>query len=228
MEDPEVDLDLLEELLSITDFDCFDLLQTNTSTSFSTFSNSDDPGRPLCSVVRPSSSAGVELEAEGPVPTVRQRLSHALRYIKESHRDSDLLVQIWIPVMRGEKQILTTHGQPFLLDSDCRSLVDYRTASTRYQFMADEGSHRAVGLPGRVFLEKLPEWSPDVRFFSSYEYPRLRDAQRFDVRGTIALPIFEKEKRSCLGVVELVMTKQKVNYSSDIETICNALQVSSY
>lgn len=224
MEDPEVDLELLEELISRPDFDFFDLLQTNTSTS-----NFDDrvaaaaAGRPLCSVVRPSSSTGVESE----VPTVRQRLSRAVRYIKESHRDSDILVQIWIPVTRGDEQILTTYGQPFLLDSDCRSLVDYRTASTRYQFMADEGSHRAVGLPGRVFLEKLPEWSPDVRFFNSYEYPRLRDAQRFDVRGTIALPIFEKEKRSCLGVVELVMTTQKVNYSSDIETICNALQVSS-
>lgn len=169
-----------------------------------------------------------QIQPKDPVPSVKQRLSHALRYIMESHRDSDILVQIWIPVMKGNKQILTTHGQPFLLDFDCQSLANYRTASTRYQFMADEGSHQAVGLPGRVFLEKLPEWSPDVRFFSSDEYPRLRDAQQFDVRGTIAMPIFEKENRSCLGVVELVMTTQKVNYSSDIEKICNALQVSSY
>ncbi|KAG6515694.1 protein NLP1-like [Zingiber officinale] len=229
MEDSGVDLDLLDELLSGPDLDCSDeLLQTNTSsTPLSTFSNFDD----RVAVLRPSSTGfGYEpdmiwqIQTKDPVPTVEQRLNHALRYIMESHRDSHILVQIWIPVMRGDKQILTTHGQPFSLDLACQSLANYRTASTRYQFMADEGSHQAVGLPGRVFLEKLPEWSPDVRFFSSYEYPRLRDAQQFDVRGTIALPIFEKENRSCLGVVELVMTTQKVNYSSDIEKICNALQ----
>lgn len=159
-------------------------------------------------------------------PTMKQRLSYALRYIKESHGDGDVLVQIWVPVMRGNQQVLTTCGQPFLLDLNCQGLVRYRSVSTRYQFLADESSREAVGLPGRVFLGKLPEWTPDVRYFSSCEFPRVSDAQRYEVCGTIAVPIFEKDSRSCLGVVEVVMTTQKVNYSSDVEIICNALQVS--
>ncbi|CAL9094916.1 unnamed protein product [Musa textilis] len=157
-------------------------------------------------------------------PTMKQRLSYALRHIKESHGDGDVLVQIWVPVMRGNQQVLTTCGQPFLLDLNCQGLVEYRSVSTRYQFLADESSHEAVGLPGRVFLGKLPEWTPDVRYFSSCEFPRVSDAQRYEVCGTIALPIFDKDSRSCLGVVEVVMTTQKVNYSSDFEIICNALR----
>ncbi|WOL16829.1 protein NLP1-like isoform X1 [Canna indica] len=164
-----------------------------------------------------------QIQPKGPVCSVEQRLNCALRYIKEAHKDDHVLVQIWVPVMRGNRQVLTTCGQPFSLDFSCQSLVNYRSVSTRYQFLADENSHEAVGLPGRVFLGKLPEWTPDVRYFSSSEYPRVSDAQRYDVRGTIALPIFEKDKRTCLGVIEVVMTTQKVNYSSDIENICNAL-----
>lgn len=251
MEDSGVDLDLLDELLSGPDFDYSGFQQTSTATSFAPFSPSNflpvvtriddrvDAGRPVFSV-QSSTQVGLVAEDFGyepdkiwqtqpndPMSTVKQRLNHALRYIKDSHKDGDVLVQVWVPVMRGEKQVLTTCDQPFFLDVNCQRLVNYRSASTRYQFLADEESHQAVGLPGRVFLWKLPEWSPDVRFFSSYEYPRVKDAQQYDVRGTIALPVFDKDNQSCLGVVELVMTTQKVNYSSDIEKICNALQVSS-
>ncbi|CAL9161821.1 unnamed protein product [Musa hybrid cultivar] len=157
-------------------------------------------------------------------PTMKQRLSYALRYIKESNGDGDILVQIWVPVMRGNQQVVTTCGQPFLLESNCQGLVKYRSVSTRYQFLADENSREAVGLPGRVFLGKLPEWTPDVRYYSSCEFHRVSDAQRYEVCGTIALPIFEMDSRSCLGVVEVVMMTQKVNYSSDFQIICNALQ----
>lgn len=248
MEDSGVDLDLLDELLSGPDFDYSGFQQTSTATSFAPFSPSNflpvvtriddrvDAGRPVFSV-QSSTQVGLVAEDFGyepdkiwqtqpndPMSTVKQRLNHALRYIKDSHKDGDVLVQVWVPVMRGEKQVLTTCDQPFFLDVNCQRLVNYRSASTRYQFLADEESHQAVGLPGRVFLWKLPEWSPDVRFFSSYEYPRVKDAQQYDVRGTIALPVFDKDNQSCLGVVELVMTTQKVNYSSDIEKICNALQ----
>ncbi|URD82423.1 RWP-RK domain [Musa troglodytarum] len=161
---------------------------------------------------------------KGETGSVEQRLRYVLKHIKESQREGDVLVQMWAPAMRGNQRVVTTCGQPFLLDFNCQRLVNYRSVSTRYQFLADESSHEAVGLPGRVFLGRLPEWTPDVRYFSSFEYPRVGDAQRYDVRGTIALPIFERNGRSCLGVVEVVMTTQKVNYSYDLENICNALQ----
>ncbi|KAG6507242.1 hypothetical protein ZIOFF_032584 [Zingiber officinale] len=226
MEESGIDLDLLDELLSGTDFDYSDFQQTSTSTSLAPSSPSNfvtvDAGRPVFAAVQSSTQVGLVAEGFSYEPdkiwqtqpnnsmsTVKQRLNYALRYIKESHKDGDVLVQVWVPVKRRGKQVLTTCGQPFFLDSNCQRLINYRSASTRYQFLADEDSHQAVGLPGRVFLWKLPEWSPDVRFFSSYEYPRVKDAQQYDVRGTIALPVFEKDNQSCLGVVELVMTTQK-------------------
>lgn len=169
-----------------------------------------------------------QIQPKGETGSVEQRLRYVLKYIKESQREGDVLVQMWVPAMRGNQQVVTTCGQPFLLDFNCQRLVNYRSVSTRYQFLADESSREAVGLPGRVFLGRLPEWTPDVRYFSSFEYPRVGDAQRYDVRGTIALPIFERNSPSCLGVVEVVMTTQKVNYSYDLENICNALQVSPH
>ncbi|XP_074573564.1 protein NLP1-like [Curcuma longa] len=236
MEDSGVDLDLLDELLSWPDFDYSDFHPSNFLPVVPRIDDRVDAGRPVFAV-QSSTQVGLvgddfgyepdkiwQTQHNNPMSTVKQRLNHALRFIKESHKDGDVLVQVWVPVMRGGKQVLTTCGQPFFLDFNCERLVNYRSASTRYQFLADEDSHQAVGLPGRVFLWKLPECSPDVRFFSSYEYPRVKDARQYDVRGTIALPVFEKDSQSCLGVVELVMTTQKVNYSSDIEKICNAFQ----
>ncbi|KAK1326791.1 Protein NLP1 [Acorus calamus] len=129
-----------------------------------------------------------------------------------------------MPISRGGRHVLTTHGQPFSLNPCCERLVNYRTVSVGYHFSAEEGSDEALGLPGRVFVGKVPEWTPDVQYFSSYEYPRVNHAQMYDVRGTLALPFFEGGSRSCLGVVEVVMTTQKINYRDDLENICNALQ----
>ncbi|KAJ0967948.1 hypothetical protein J5N97_024865 [Dioscorea zingiberensis] len=164
------------------------------------------------------------VQPRSPFVSIRDRLNHALRWIKESSGDGNVLVQVWTPIKQGNQRVLTTHGQPFSLDPNCDRLVNYRTVSTSYQFSAEENSNVAVGLPGRVFLGKMPEWTPDVQYFSVSEYPRVGHAHQYDVRGSIALPIFEQDSRSCIGVVEMVMTSQKVNYSSDVENICKALE----
>lgn len=162
---------------------------------------------------------------QSPASSVKERLLHALRYIRESTKDGDVLVQIWVPTNREGRIVLTTSGQPFSLNPYCQRLVNYRTISTNYLFSAEEDSSMAIGLPGRVFLGRLPEWTPDVRYFSSEEYPRVDFAQRYDVRGTLALPVFERGSQACLGVVEVVMTTQNIDYHPELENICNALQV---
>lgn len=156
--------------------------------------------------------------------TVEERLVRAINYVKDSLNDVDVLIQIWVPTRIGDRYVLTTCDQPFTLDLNCQRLVNYRTISTRYRFSAEENSNEALGLPGRVFLGRVPEWTPDVRYFSISEYPRLNAAQRYDVRGSVGLPVFERNSRSCLGVVEMMLTTQKINYSAELENICNALQ----
>ncbi|KAL8158859.1 hypothetical protein V2J09_000396 [Rumex salicifolius] len=160
----------------------------------------------------------------GPSSTVKERLTGAIRNFLSLTRDRSVLVQIWLPVRRGVKNYLTTIEQPYLYDPTSLSLANYRNISENYQFSADADSKEGLGLPGRVFLGKEPEWTPDVRFFRQDEYPRVNHAQICDVRGSIALPVFEKGSGSCLGVVEIVTTTQKITYRPELETVCKALE----
>ncbi|KAF3796180.1 NLP1 protein [Nymphaea thermarum] len=158
------------------------------------------------------------------VSSIKQRLLQALRNIKDKSSDGDVLVQIWVPVKNRDALVLTTCGQPFALNPSSRRLMDYRTISAEFFFSAESGTKLAVGLPGRVFLGQLPEWTPDVQYYSSSEFPRVDHASRFDVHGTLAVPVFEQGCPSCLGVVEVAMTTQKINFSPEIDKICEALQ----
>ncbi|GFQ01852.1 protein nlp5 [Phtheirospermum japonicum] len=157
---------------------------------------------------------------------IKKRLVRAISHLKDSLIDKDVLIQIWVPVKKGGRQVLTTNNQPFSLDPSCKNLAEYRDVSRNYQFAADRDSidKDFVGLPGRVFLNKLPEWTPDVRFFKREEYPRVTHAQQYDVRGSLALPVFERGSGNCLGVVEIVTTSQKLNYRPELENVCRALE----
>lgn len=156
--------------------------------------------------------------------SVMDRLIWALGHIRDCSRDKDILLQLWVPINRDGRRVLSTTNQPFLLDLNCPRLANYREVSVKYQFPANEDSKEIFGLPGRVFADKVPEWTPDVRFFRSEEYPRVEHAQQYDVRGTLAVPVFEQGSRNCLGVIEVVMTTQKIKYRSELESVCNALE----
>lgn len=156
---------------------------------------------------------------------VMERLIWALEYLKGCTREKDFLLQIWVPVNRGGRRVLSTSGQPFSLDLNSPRLANYRDISVTYQFSAEEGSKEFLGLPGRVFIGKVPEWTPDVRLFSREEYPRVVYAQRYDVRGSLAVPVFEQGSSSCLGVIEVITTSQKIDYKPELESVCKALEV---
>ncbi|XP_022748555.1 protein NLP2-like isoform X2 [Durio zibethinus] len=163
-------------------------------------------------------------QSESGSSSVKKRLMQAIGYLKESTKDRDVLIQIWVPVKREGKHVLTTEGQPYSLNTNCKSLESFRDVSKSYNFPAEEDSKESVGLPGRVFLEKLPEWTPDVRFFGSDEYPRINFAHKYNVGGSLALPVFERASGTCLGVVEIVTTTQKINYHPELEHVCKALE----
>lgn len=159
--------------------------------------------------------------------SVKQRLMMAIEYLRECTKDKDVLIQIWIPVKKEGRQVLTTDEQPFSMGLSSRGLESYRNVSRAYEFPADGITKESIGLPGRVFLAKLPEWTPDVRFFQSEEYPRIDHARKCDVRGSMAVPVFARGSGTCLGVVEMVTTSSKINYRPDLEIVCKALEVSS-
>ncbi|KAJ1385008.1 RWP-RK domain [Sesbania bispinosa] len=154
---------------------------------------------------------------------IKERMTQALRYFKEL-TELNVLAQVWAPVRNGNRYVLTTSGQPFVLDPHSNGLHQYRTVSLMYMFSADGENDGTLGLPGRVFQQKLPEWTPNVLYYSSKEYPRRDHAQHYNVRGTLALPVFEPSLQSCVGVLELIMTSPKINYAPEVEKICKALE----
>ncbi|KEH36316.1 putative transcription factor Nin-like family [Medicago truncatula] len=160
--------------------------------------------------------------------SITEKLIRALKWIKDFNRNKDMLIQIWVPVNRGDdRPILRANDLPFSLESRSLNLAKYREISVRYQFSAEveDSKELVAGLPGRVYRDKIPEWTPDVRFFRSDEYPRVDHAQECDVHGTLAVPVFEQGSRTCLGVIEVVMTTQQSNYGRELETVCKALEV---
>ncbi|XVE64653.1 hypothetical protein DITRI_Ditri07aG0117800 [Diplodiscus trichospermus] len=154
---------------------------------------------------------------------IKERMTQALRYFKES-TEQHVLAQVWAPVKSGGRYVLTTSGQPFVLDPHSNGLHQYRMVSLTYMFSVDGESDRQLGLPGRVFRQKLPEWTPNVQYYSSKEYSRLDHALHYNVRGTLALPVFEPSRQSCVGVLELIMTSQKINYAPEVDKVCKALE----
>ncbi|KAI3822098.1 hypothetical protein L1987_09679 [Smallanthus sonchifolius] len=154
---------------------------------------------------------------------IKERMTMALRYFIELG-EKHVLAQVWAPVKNKGRYVLTTSGQPFVLDPNCTGLHQYRMASLMYMFSVDGETDGVLGLPARVFRHKLPEWTPNVQYYSDKEYQRLNHALNYDVRGTLALPVFEPSGQSCVGVLELILTSQKINYAPEVDKVCKALE----
>ncbi|MED6121166.1 hypothetical protein PIB30_027651 [Stylosanthes scabra] len=154
---------------------------------------------------------------------IKERMTQALRHFKQL-TEQNFLAQVWAPVRNGNRYALTTSGQPFVLDPHSNGLHQYRTVSLMYMFPVDGENDEILGLPGRVFQQKLPEWTPNVQYYTSREYSRRNHAQHYNVRGTLALPVFESPGQSCVGVIELIMTSEKVNYAPEVDKVCKALE----
>ncbi|CAN8276835.1 unnamed protein product [Cochlearia groenlandica] len=125
------------------------------------------------------------------------------------------------------KRLLSAENQPYSIShSQSQSLSLYREVSTSNNFAAEEANHSSdkqqVGLPGRVFMRKMPKWTPDVRFFKSEEYPRVVYARRYNVIASLALPIFQETSGNCVAVMEMVTTHHSIEYASQLHNIYHA------
>lgn len=161
---------------------------------------------------------------ESPSLSLRDRLLQAVRFVGRLR--ADVLVQVWMPLVQqtsAQKRVLTTRDQPYVLERKNDQLWLFRSASEDFEFGAEVGS-ADLGLPGRVFVHQMPEWSPNVQMYSSQEYLRHAEAQRCDVRGSLALPVLDPATRQCVAVIELVGCGEKVQWSSDVEIVSRALQ----
>ncbi|KAH7424572.1 hypothetical protein KP509_11G013900 [Ceratopteris richardii] len=153
-----------------------------------------------------------------------ERLHAALRiYLTLSK--GDVLVQVWLPQKNGKHTVLTTERQPFVLGRPIDCLSSYRELSLQYTFSVEERDPDALpGLPGRVFQKKAPEWTPNVQLYKKTEYLRVDDAERCNVRGSLAVPVLDTSNGICMAVIELVMVLEKMDYRTEMEDLLRALQ----
>lgn len=152
--------------------------------------------------------------------SLAERMLRALSLFKESS-GSGILAQVWMPIKHDNGFHLSTSEQPFLLD---QILSGYREVSRWFTFSAEEAPGSFPGLPGRVFMSGLPEWTSNVGYYNKFEYLRAEYAHNHEVRGSLAVPIFDPKEGSCCAVLELVTTKEKPDFDSEMDSVCNALQ----
>ncbi|CAL9200863.1 unnamed protein product [Musa hybrid cultivar] len=153
--------------------------------------------------------------------SLTERMLKALLLFKESSC-SGILAQVWMPTVQGDQYVLSTSDQPFLLD---KNLAGYREVSRNFIFYLKEAPGMFTGLPGRVFVSRMPEWTSNVTYYKKNEYMRVDDAVNHQVRGSLAMPVLDPCEGSCCAVLELVTTVAKPNFNTEMENICNALQV---
>lgn len=158
-------------------------------------------------------------------PPFEERMFKALSLFKES-AGGGILAQLWVPVKEGDHLKLSTSEQPYVLD---HMLATYREISRRFTFAARDEPGLSLGLPGRVYTSKIPEWTSNVGYYSKDEYLRVQHAVENQVCGLVAIPIFSgnPHETSCSAVLELVSLKEKANFDLEMEDVCHALQVSS-
>ncbi|XP_062186251.1 protein NLP2-like [Phragmites australis] len=144
----------------------------------------------------------------------------ALSLFRKSLSDG-VLAQVWMPIQHDGHLVLSTCEQPFLLDE---VLAGYREVSRHFLFSVKEEPGLHLGLPGRVFISGVPEWTSSVLYYSQPEYLRIEHALRHDIRGSLAMPIYDPSKGSCCAVLELVTNKEKPDFDAEMDSVCNALQ----
>lgn len=153
-----------------------------------------------------------------------EKMLKALSLFKESS-SGGILAQVWVPIKDGDHYRLSTSEQPFLLD---QMLLGYREISRNFTFAVKAEPGSSLGLPGRVFTSKVPEWTSNVIYYNKDEYLRVQHAVNHDIRGSIAVPIFGGDplETSCCAVLELATLKEKASFDAEMENVCRAFQVS--
>lgn len=153
-----------------------------------------------------------------------EKMLKVLSLFKESS-GGGILAQVWVPIKHGDQFFLSTLEQPYLLD---KMLEGYREVSRAFTFSAEGKPGSYPGLPGRVFISRVPEWTSNVMYYNHSEYLRVKHAVNHNVRGSIALPVFDSDENSCSAVLELITMKEKPNFDIEMEKVCTALQVTFF
>ncbi|XP_071906284.1 protein NLP5-like [Coffea arabica] len=125
------------------------------------------------------------------------------------------MVQFWAPFTVGGRLLLKTSDHPFGLTSLRKGFCSYRKLCLNYSYVVDEeaaeeynhhgGGRLGKDPPSHVFQTGLPEYSPDIKFYSNQEFPLRDDAIHRGMKYYLAVPVFEPDgSQDCIGVLEFL------------------------
>ncbi|KAH6796468.1 hypothetical protein C2S51_037454 [Perilla frutescens var. frutescens] len=137
----------------------------------------------------------------------QERIRTLLEHLMQSQNmRSHSMIQFWGVVrVDGLHHYLSTRDQPFCVSYLDKGLCWYRKRSMMYEYDVVKGANEAPrGGVGRAFQKEYPESTPDLRLYSTIEFP-LRDyAAQCGFRGYLALPLFGSRTNECYGVLEFL------------------------
>ncbi|XP_057511338.1 protein NLP6-like [Actinidia eriantha] len=139
--------------------------------------------------------------------TVKDMVRLALQLLLSRYCTMQTLVQFWAATTASDgRTFLTTRDQPFgLTEFSNPRLCEYRMISKECTFYVDGmNGEEDLGLPGRVYLNKYPECTPDVSYYSVKEHPQRDHALHCGVKQSWTLPVIEHSSQICVRVLELV------------------------
>lgn len=153
---------------------------------------------------------------------IKEKITSALQVLRL--REPRVLVQFWSPVAVRKRWLLTTWDQPFGLGVPDEDLYLYRLKSELRAIVVDREHRQELDPPGRVYSQKLPEWSMDQHGLSTRQY--VHDGNScYNFHGYIDLPVFESSGDCCVGVLEIITSSNYADYAFEVQEISRALEV---
>ncbi|CAL5359381.1 unnamed protein product [Camellia sinensis] len=143
-----------------------------------------------------------------PIPEFMEKTKSCCKRILTFWRSYQFLLHFWKVIEIEGKRFLTTRHQPFGFNEIRDGLCSYRLMSLDYEFDVDGVSEEHLGLLGCVFRHQQLESTPNVQYYSCNEYPQHDRAVSFNIKPSLAVPLFESSTRCCIGVIEMVSTTE--------------------
>ena len=155
------------------------------------------------------------------------------------------LIQLYLPTTRadtGDVSLVTHKDFSRVNTVHEEKFWRYHEQSCAFFFNASPLSEDGLmGMPGRVFLGRRPEWTPSVCCYQPFEYPRLACAIESRVHTLLAIPVFlgdrdgdakndppsssdPSETQMPIGIMEFMMDHQTMLIGSVFESAAAMLE----
>ncbi|KAA8531162.1 hypothetical protein F0562_005924 [Nyssa sinensis] len=150
---------------------------------------------------------------------IDDKIISALQQLEVEDYGIPILIQFWAPVIIDERRFRSTSEQPFCLTKIDEKLGVYRKQSMNYKFVVDGVREQNLGLPARVFRQKMPELTPHCAIIVAKS---ILGASDYSGQEFLALPVFEPFGQYCAGVLEVVSTFLRPNHFNEV--VCKVLE----